>query len=172
LSRTRQEKNRGFHSIFSTRAKATNPKNRPIKKLLWFNFGGHLRRVFLEQGVHPTSFSTSTARRRFDAPFKLHAAQLVRDRHLSVPQVCDDLNVADSSLRRWLAQYDAERSDHSGSSSPLTPEQQRIRALEIKNRQLRQEVGILKKHRPSSPGNWRIMQPSRKCSNVLAFDRE
>jgi len=27
-------------------------------ELLWFNFGGHLRRVFLDQGVHPMSFST------------------------------------------------------------------------------------------------------------------
>jgi len=69
----------------------------------------------------------------------------VRDQHLSVRQACDDLKVDDSSLRRWLAQYDAERSGHSGSSSPLTPEQQRSRVLETENRQLRQDVDILKK---------------------------
>jgi len=88
---------------------------------------------------------TLPTRRRYDAAFKLHAAQLVRDQRLSVRQVCADLNIDDSCLQRWVKQYDAERSGQSGQGLPLTPEQQRIRALEQENRQLRLDVTLLKK---------------------------
>jgi transposase len=36
---------------------------------------------------------------------------------------------------------------------PLTAEQQRIRQLEMENRQLREDNTLLKKHRPSLHGN-------------------
>jgi len=54
------------------------------------------------------------SRRRYDAAFKLHAAQLVWEQRLSVRQVCEDLNIDDSSLQRWVKQYDAERFGQSG----------------------------------------------------------
>jgi len=41
---------------------------------------------------------TVPSRRRYNAAFKLHAAQLVRDQRLSVRQVREDLNIDDSSL--------------------------------------------------------------------------
>jgi transposase len=40
---------------------------------------------------------------------------------------------------------DAEQSGRSGVGKPLTTEQQRIRQLEIENRQLRQDNDLLKK---------------------------
>jgi transposase len=46
---------------------------------------------------------------------------------------------------RWLTQLDAEQSGRSGVGKPLTTEQQRIRQLEIENRQLRQDNDLLKK---------------------------
>lgn len=59
----------------------------------------------------------------------------------------------DSAVRRWLAQYDAEQAGQAGIDKPLTPEQQRIRKLERENQRLREDVSLLKKPRPSSPGN-------------------
>ncbi|MBB4132039.1 transposase [Xanthomonas campestris] len=56
-------------------------------------------------------------------------------------------------MRRWLAQYDAEQTGQAGIGKALTSEQQRIRELERDNQRLREDVSILKKHRPSSPGN-------------------
>ncbi len=47
--------------------------------------------------------------------------------------------------RRWLAQYDAEQAGQPGEGKPLTPEQERIRALERENQRLREDVSILKK---------------------------
>jgi transposase len=55
------------------------------------------------------------------------------------------MSIGTTAIRRWLAQYDAEQSGQPGIGKPLTTEQQRIRQLELENRQLRQDVDILKK---------------------------
>lgn len=88
---------------------------------------------------------TSRARRSFDTAFKLQVVQMIRDQGLSVGQVCRDLDLVDSAVRRWLAQYDAEQAGQPGQGKPLTPEQQRIRELERENQRLREDVSLLKK---------------------------
>ncbi|AJC46181.1 transposase [Xanthomonas sacchari] len=88
---------------------------------------------------------TSRPRRNFDAAFKLQVVQMIRDQGLSVGQVCRDLDLVDSAVRRWLAQYQAEQSGQPGQGRPLTPEQQRIRELERENQRLREDVLLLKK---------------------------
>ena len=55
------------------------------------------------------------------------------------------LDLVESAVRRWLAQYDAEQSGQPGLGKPLTPEQQRIRELERENQRLREDVSLLKK---------------------------
>jgi len=72
----------------------------------------------------------SAARRFYDAAYKLQAVRQVREQQLSVRAVCQDLQLSESILRRWLATYDAEQS---------------IRQLEKENNQLKQDVAILKK---------------------------
>lgn len=84
-------------------------------------------------------------RRTFDTAFKLQVVQMIRAQGLSVGQVCRDLDLVDSAVRRWLAQYDAEQSGQPGQGRPLTPEQQRIRELERENQRLREDVSLLKK---------------------------
>lgn len=88
---------------------------------------------------------TTPSRRTFDPAFKLQVAQMVRDQGLSVSQVCKDLDLIESAVRRWLAQYDAEQIGQPGIGKPLTPEQQRIRELERENQRLREDVSLLKK---------------------------
>ena len=87
----------------------------------------------------------SRKRRTFDASFKLHVVQMIRDQGLSVGQVCQDMSLGETAVRRWLEQYDAEQAGQRGIGKALTAEQQRIRALESENRQLRQDVDLLKK---------------------------
>ena len=84
-------------------------------------------------------------RRSFDASFKLQVVQMVKRQGLSVAQVCKDMKLGESAVRRWLTQFEAEESGHSGIGKPFTAEQQRIRQLEAENRQLRGDVDILKK---------------------------
>ena len=84
-------------------------------------------------------------RRSFDAEFKLQIVRMIREQGLSVAQACRDHGLVDSAVRRWLAQYDAEKAGDAGIGKPLTPEQQRIRQLEAENRELRLDVDFLKK---------------------------
>jgi transposase len=86
-----------------------------------------------------------TPRRQFDAAFKLQVVKMVRDQGVSVGQVCRDLNLVDSAVRRWLAQFDAECNGDPGIGKPLTADQQRIRELENENRRLREDNLLLKK---------------------------
>ena len=55
------------------------------------------------------------------------------------------MDIGQTAIRRWLAQFSAEQSGQRGIGKPLTAEQQRIRQLEQENQQLRQDVTILKK---------------------------
>ena len=84
-------------------------------------------------------------RRTFDASFKLQVVQMIRDQGVTVGQVCQDMDLGETAVRRWLAQVDAEQAGQPGLGKPLTVEQQRIRQLEAENRQLRQDNDLLKK---------------------------
>jgi len=70
---------------------------------------------------------------------------MVRVQGLSVGEVCCDMKLGETAVRRWLAQADAEQLGLPGIGKPLTSEQQRIRQLEAENKQLRGDVDILKK---------------------------
>ena len=48
-------------------------------------------------------------RRTFDASFKLQIVQMIRDQGLSIGQVCRDMDLGATAVRRWLAQVDAEQ---------------------------------------------------------------
>lgn len=84
-------------------------------------------------------------RRAFDVSFKLRIVQMVKDQGLSVGQICRDMKLGETAVRRWLAQFDAEKLGQPGIGKPLTAEQQRIRELEGENRQLRTDNDLLKK---------------------------
>jgi transposase len=70
---------------------------------------------------------------------------MVKDQGLSVGQVCRDMNLGDTAVRRWIAQFEAEKLGQTGIGKPLTAEQQRIRELEIENQRLRADNELLKK---------------------------
>ncbi len=84
-------------------------------------------------------------RRTFDTEFKLQVVKTIENQGLSVAQVCGDMGLGETAVRRWLKQYEAEQLGHSGIGKPLTVDQQRIRQLEVQLRQLKQDNEILKK---------------------------
>ena len=89
--------------------------------------------------------SNPKSKRVFDTSFKLQVVQMVKAQGLSVSQVCQDMKLGQTAVRRWLGQFEAEQSGSSGIGRPLTAEHQRIRQLEFENKQLRGDVDILKK---------------------------
>jgi transposase len=84
-------------------------------------------------------------RKTFDTSLKLEVVRMIKEQGLSVQNVSESMSIGQTAIRRWLAQYGAEQNGQSGIGKPLTTEQQRIRQLELENRQLRQDVDILKK---------------------------
>ena len=91
------------------------------------------------------TMSDTKFRRVFDTDFKLQVVQMVKTQGLSISQVCRDMKLGESAVRRWLGQFEAEQSGQSGIGKPLTAEYKRIRQLESENKQLRGDVEILKK---------------------------
>ena len=96
--------------------------------------------------------NSQKSRRTFDAGFKLQVAQMVKAQGLSVSQVCKDMKLGKSAVRRWVSQFEAEQQRQSGAGKPLIAEHQRIRQLELEDRQLRGDVEIFKKASVGSTG--------------------
>ena len=84
-------------------------------------------------------------RKTCDPSLKLEVVRMINEQGQSVKNVSESMSIGTTAIRRWLAQYGAERSGQPGIGKPLTAEQQRIRQLELENQQLRQDVTILKK---------------------------
>ena len=75
----------------------------------------------------------------------LQVVQMIRSQGLSIGDVCRDMKLGETAVRRWLAPVDAEQLGQPGIGKPLTAEQHRIRQHEAENKQLRGEVDILEK---------------------------
>lgn len=88
-------------------------------------------------------------RRSFTSEFKQEAAQLVLDQGYSIAEACRSLDIGETALRRWVEQLRLERSGGTPTGKAMTPEQQRIQALEAQVARLEQEKRILKKLRLS-----------------------
>ncbi|QJE01790.1 transposase [Massilia forsythiae] len=85
--------------------------------------------------------------------FKLEVVRMVKEQGLSISHVSQTMDIGVTAIRRCIEQYEAEQQGQPGIGQPLTPEQQHIRQLEQENRQLRSDVDVLKKHRPSLPAS-------------------
>ena len=88
---------------------------------------------------------TKKQRRTFDEAFKLQVVQMIWQQGLSIGDVCRDMKLGETAVRRWLAQAGEEAAGRPGLGKPLTAEHQRIRQLEAENKQLRGDLDILKK---------------------------
>jgi len=86
-------------------------------------------------------------RRRYTKEFKLDAISLVEDQHYSTAEAARSLGINENMLRRWIRRH-GRLGDEAfpGNGQPgLSPEQQRIRDLEKRVRELEMEKDILKK---------------------------
>ena len=86
--------------------------------------------------------SERRTRRQFSRQFKAETVALIRTSGKSVPQVCRDLDLAESVVRRWLAQADIDEGRREGLT---TAEREELSKLRKEVRVLREERDILKK---------------------------
>lgn len=64
-------------------------------------------------------------RRTFNAEFKPQVVQPVRVQGLSASDVCRDMSLGETAVRRWLAPVDEEAAGRPGIGKPLSAVQQR-----------------------------------------------
>lgn len=84
-------------------------------------------------------------RRTFTAEFKADAVSLVQQQGYTVAQACQALGIGETALRRWVTQVETETAGLTPRGRAITPEHQRIQALEAQVKRLEMEKAILKK---------------------------
>ena len=89
-------------------------------------------------GVH----MASRARRSFTAEFKAETVELIRTSGKGIGQVCRDLDLSETAVRRWVAQAEVDAGRREGLTTAEREEPARLRR-EV--RVLREEREILKK---------------------------
>lgn len=86
-----------------------------------------------------------TGKRNFTPEFRLESAQLVVDQSYSVREAATAMNVGKSTMDKWVRQLKEERKGIAPKSTPMTPDQLKIRELEKKIARIEEEKTILKK---------------------------
>jgi len=85
-------------------------------------------------------------KKQYNAEYKQQAVYRVNLGKESVPAIAKDLGVSVTSLREWIRQVEKRVHPFPGSGNViLTPEEVMMRKLERENRELREEMEILKK---------------------------
>ena len=81
----------------------------------------------------------------FSSEFKEEAASLVLDKSYSYREACEAVGVGGSALRRWVNQLRTERQGVTPKGKAMTVDQQEIKGLQARVKQLEWENMILKK---------------------------
>ena len=85
---------------------------------------------------------TARPRRSFTPAFKAQAVELVRTSGKSVAEVCRELELTETAVRRWMARADIDAGRRDGLT---TAEREELSRLRRENRVLREERDSLKK---------------------------
>jgi transposase len=88
------------------------------------------------------SMMTTRRRRAFTPEFKAQTVELVRTSGKSVAEVCRDLDLTETAVRRWVAQAEIDGGRRDGLTSV---EREELAQLRKEVRVLRQERDILAK---------------------------
>jgi transposase len=88
------------------------------------------------------SMMTARRRRTFTPEFKARTVELVRTSGKSVGEVCRELDLTETAVRRWVAQAEIDLGRRDGLT---TGEREELSRLRQENRVLREERDILKK---------------------------
>jgi transposase len=83
------------------------------------------------------------ARRSFTAEFKAEIVELCQRGDRSIGRVARDFDLTETAVREWVRQ--AERDAGTGDGGLTSAERQELSALRRENRQLREDLGVLKR---------------------------
>ena len=86
--------------------------------------------------------SQERTRRAFTAEYKAEVVGLCRSGSRSIGQVCRELGIGETAVRRWVAQAEVDSGQREGLT---TSEKEELANLRKENRVLREERDILKR---------------------------
>jgi len=81
-------------------------------------------------------------RRYFSPEFKAETIELIRSSGRSIPDICRELDLTETTVRNWMRQGRIDAGDEEGLS---TDEREELRRLRSENRTLKMERDLLKK---------------------------
>ena len=84
-------------------------------------------------------------RKQYDKEFKLYAAKMVVEDGKPVAQVARELDLAEQTLHNWVKKYREDQGSSFVGSGNAKPEDQAMRELQKRLRDLEEENAILKK---------------------------
>ena len=85
------------------------------------------------------------SRNQYTTEFKQECVLLIVNQHYAVAQAAKAMGIGLSTLQRWHAQYRSEVKGMTPAARAITPEQQRIQALEAQIKPLKRDNDLLKK---------------------------
>jgi len=88
---------------------------------------------------------TKKIRKTYDQPFRLEVVKLVVDENYSILEAAEAMNVAKSTVDKWVRSYRSSVESGRINGAPISEEQKRIRQLERENKRLKEDNDILKK---------------------------
>lgn len=83
--------------------------------------------------------------KKFAPEYKKEIVKLVTERGKKVSEVAEDIGVTPTSIRRWIKQYGEHGEDAFPGKGKLRPEDQELKDMKKKIRDLEEENAILKK---------------------------
>lgn len=84
-------------------------------------------------------------KKSYSPEFRTEVAELVVDKNYSVREAAESMDVGKSTVDKWARLLRLERNGGANKATPITPEQQKIKALEREIQTLKMEKDILKK---------------------------
>lgn len=87
---------------------------------------------------------TRRERRKFSAEFKQEVVTLIQQGDRTLPEVCRDLDLTDSSVRRWVEQIQGKTSIITAADQSESDKKE-LEHLRAENKRLKMEREILKK---------------------------
>lgn len=82
---------------------------------------------------------------RYDKEFKLQTVRLVQEEGKTVSQVAREMGLHENTIYRWIAEFKQDGNPAFPGSGKLKPEDQAMRDLQKRIRDLKEENEILKK---------------------------
>lgn len=83
--------------------------------------------------------------KQYSAEFKIEAVKRIERTKESVTKLAADLGVNPTTLQGWVKKYKGSPNAPFPGSGNLSPEDEKLKKLERENRELKEEIEILKK---------------------------